>query len=166
MDEYEAQLEQARAAEEALNCFSQERGVEFHTLAVAWAADDFAEEILALSESLRLAGGARKALAVLPEYDAGPLLSQIESALRAALDGSSARTETQIASRDAVRDWLAGDGGDLLDRLERLGRIRLPTGKGVEALNAALKQVREVAPNARAEAIGERYRPCLSTLRD
>ncbi|MGD0000961.1 MAG: UvrD-helicase domain-containing protein [Bryobacteraceae bacterium] len=166
MDEYEARREQARAIEEALNRFIQGRRAEFHALAEAWAAEDFAEEILDLSDRLRLAGGARKALAVLPEYDAGTLVREIEAALRASLDGTNARTPTQIASRDAVRDWLAGDPGDLLERLERVGKIRLPSGKGVEALNAALKQARETAGSAIAEAIGERYRPCLSTLGD
>ena len=166
MDDYEARLEQARAIEEALNRFIQERRAEFHALAEAWAAEDFAEEILALSERLRLAGGARKALAMLPEYDAGRLVRQIEAALRAGLGGSDARTPTQIASRDAVGAWLTGDHGDLLERLERLGKIPLPRGKGAEALNAALKHGREEAQSAIGEAIGERYRPCLSTLRD
>jgi ATP-dependent exoDNAse (exonuclease V) beta subunit len=166
MDEYEARREQARAIEEALNRFIQERRTEFHALAEAWAAEDFAEEILALSERLRLAGGARKALAVLPEYDAGRLVREIEAALRAGLDGSDARTPTQIATRDAVGAWLTGDHGDLLERLERLGKIRLPTGKDVAALNAALKQGRKEAQSGIAEAIGERYRPCLVTLGD
>jgi ATP-dependent exoDNAse (exonuclease V) beta subunit len=166
MDEYEARLEQSRAVEEALNRFSQERNADFQRLAEAWAADDFAAEILDLSERLRLTGGARKALERLPEYDSGRLLRQIETALRAAVEGSSARTAAQTASRDAVLQWLSDAAGDPLDRLERLQRIKLPTGKGVEALNAALKEARDSAKIVAAEAIGERNLPCLATLRD
>src|SRR5208283_4701065 len=142
IDDYEAPLEHTRAIDEALNRFSQERTADFHRLAEAWAADDLASEILALSERLRLAGGARLALQHLPEYDSAKLLRLIESSLRSAVEESSARTATQTASRDAVLEWLSDAAGDPLDRLERLRQIRLPSGKGVEALNAALKEAR------------------------
>ncbi len=166
IDDYEAPLEHTRAIDDALNRFSQERTADFHRLAEAWAADDFASEILALSERLRLAGGARLALEHLPEYDSGRLLRHIESSLRSAVNASGARTATQTASRDAVLEWLSDAAVDPLDRLERLHRIKLPSGKGVEALNAALKEARASAKIVAAEVIGERNLPCLAILRD
>jgi ATP-dependent helicase/nuclease subunit A len=165
MDEYEARLEHAQAVESALNRFSREHAGEFQSLAEAWAAEDFAEELRSLSDKLRLAGGAEAALSSLPKYDAAGSLAAIFAVLMQGLAGSNAQTEAQIVCRDEVREWLSNPPIDLFAWLLRLPRIKLPRGKGVEALNAALKQARELAGPAVEEAVGERNWPCLLTLR-
>jgi len=165
MDEYESRLEHAQAVESALNRFSREHPREFQLLAEAWAAEDFAGELRRLADKLRLAGGAESALSSLPEYHAAESLAAIVAVLGEGLADSNAQTAAQTACRDEVREWLADPSEDLVTRLLRLPRIKLPRGKTVEALNAALKQARELAVRAVEEAVGERNQPCLLTLR-
>ncbi len=165
MDEYESRLEHARAVEAALNLFSREHAAEFQTLVEAWAAEDLAEDIRNISDKLRYAGGAATALRTLPEYHPAESLAGIVAALQEGLKGSNAQTEAQIACRDEVRAWLADPGADSIGRLLRLPKIKLPRGKTVEALNAALKAARELAERAVEEAVGERNLPSLATLR-
>jgi ATP-dependent exoDNAse (exonuclease V) beta subunit len=165
MDEYEARLEHAQAVETALNRFSREHPREFQALAEAWAAEDFAEELRRLDDKLRLARGAEAALSSLPEYHAAESLSAIVAVLSEGLAGANAQTAAQVTCRDEVREWLADPSEDLVARLLRLPRIKLPRGKTVEALNAALKQARELAARAVEEAVGERNQSCLLTLR-
>ena len=165
MDEYEARLEHAQAVEAALNRFSREYSHEFQLLAESWAAEDFAEELRHLAEKLRLAGGAEAALASLPEYHAAESLAAIVAMLGEGLAGSNAQTAAQVTCRDEVREWLADQSADLVAHLLRLPRIKLPRGKTVEALNAALKEARELAVRAVEEAVGERNLPSLATLR-
>lgn len=165
MDEYEARLEHAQAVESALNRFSREQPREFQLLAEAWAADDLAEELRQLSDKLRLAGGAEAALRSLPEYHAAESLAAIAAVLREGLAGANAQTAAQVTCRDEVREWLEGPPGSLVAHLRRLPRIKLPRGKTVEALNAALKQARELAERGLEEAIGELNHANLVTLR-
>jgi ATP-dependent exoDNAse (exonuclease V) beta subunit len=165
MDEYEAGLEHAQAIESALNRFSREHRSEFRALAEAWAAEDFAEELQHLAEKLRLAGGAEAARGSLPEYHSAESLAAIRTVLGEGLAGSNAQTAAQMSCRDEVREWLADPAEDLVARLLRLPRIKLPRGKTVEALNAALKEARELAVRAVEEAVGERNVPSLATLR-
>ena len=165
MDEYEARLEHAQAVEAALNRFSREHRSQFQLLAEAWAAEDFAEELRRLDDKLRLAGGAEAALASLPEYHAAESLAAIVTLLSEGLAGSNAQTAAQVTCRDEVREWLADPSKDLVARLLRFPRIKLPRGKTVEALNAALKQARELAARAVEEAVGERNQSSLLTLR-
>ena len=165
MDEYEARLEHGRAVEAALNRFSREYAAEFQTLVEAWAAEDFAEDIRGVSEKLRYAGGALTALRTLPEYDAAESLATIFGVLMEGLAGSNAQTGAQIACRDEVREWLFNPPKEVVAWLLRLPRIKLPRGKTVEALNAALKTARELAERAVEEAVGERNLRSLATLR-
>ncbi len=165
MDEYEARLEHAGAVESALNRFSRERPGEFQALAEAWAADDFAAELRRLDDKLRLAGGAAAALATLPEYHAAEVVGAIVAELNQGLAASEAQTAAQIACCDEVRAWLGDHSSDLLERLTGLPRIKLPRGKTVEALNAALKAVRELAVHGVEEAVGERNQANLRSLR-
>ena len=165
MDEYEARLEHAQAVESALNRFSKEHSGEFQLLAEAWAAEDFAEELRHAEDKLRLAGGAGVALSSLPEYHAAESLAAIVAMLGEGLAGSNAQTEPQITCRDEVREWLSSLPMDLVGRLLRLSRIKLPRGKAAEALNAALKAARELARGAVDEAVGERNQSNLLTLR-
>ena len=165
MDEHEARLEHARAVESALNRFCRGHATEFQTLVETWAAEDLAEDVRGISERLRYAGGAAQALAVLPEYHPAESLAAILGVLTDGLANSSAQSETQIACRDEVRAWLADPGTDLVARLLQLPRIKLPRGRTVEALNAALKTARELAERAVEEAVGERNLPSLATLR-
>lgn len=165
MDEYAARLENAQAVESVLNRFSQEQPREFQLLAEAWAADDFAEELRQLSDKLRLAGGAEVALSLLPEYHAAESLAAIAAVLREGLEGVNAQTAAQVTCRDEVREWLDGSPENLVAHLRRLPRIKLPRGKTVEALNAALKRARELAGRGVEEAIGEMNLANLATLR-
>jgi ATP-dependent helicase/nuclease subunit A len=165
MDEYEARLEHAQAVESALNRFSREHSDEFQLLAEAWAAEDFAEELRRVEDELRRAGGAGSALSSLPEYHAADLLAAIVAVLGTGLVESNAQTAAQITCRDEVREWLSSQPMDLVGRLLRLPRIKLPRGKAAEALNAALKAARELAGRAVEEAVGERNQPSLLALR-
>ena len=165
MDEYEARLEHARAVESALNRFCRDHSAEFQLLVETWAAEDLADDTRGISEKLRYAGGAATALAVLPVYHPGESLAAILSALAEGLANSNAQTAAQIACRDEVRAWIAGSATDLVARLLALPKIKLPRGKTVEALNAALKAARELAEQGVEEAVGERNLPSLATLR-
>ena len=165
MDEYEAPLEHARAVEAALNRFSRERSTDFQTLVESWSSADIAADIASMSEKLRYAGGAEAALATLPEYHPAESLAAIVSALVDGIAGSNAQTLPQIAARDAVRAWLEDSSTDPVRRLLKLLKLKLPVGKPVAALNAALKAARELAQSGLEEAVGERNLPALATLR-
>lgn len=165
MDEYEARLEHARAVESALNRFCRDHAGEFQLLVETWAAEDLAEDIRGISDKLRYAGGAATALAELPVYHPGEWLAAIVSALQDGLNASNPQSVPQTTARDAVRAWLADPAPDLLQNLRLLSKIKLPTGKPVEALNAAMKAARELAKRAIEEAVGARNLPSLATLR-
>jgi ATP-dependent exoDNAse (exonuclease V) beta subunit len=165
MDEYEARLEHARAVESALNRFCRERAAEFQRLVETWAAEDLAEDIRGISEKLRYAGGAATALAVLPAYHPAESFAAILDVLTDGLTNSNAQTAAQITCRNEVREWLADSVSDLVAQLLALPKIKLPRGKTVEALNAALKTARELAERGVEEAVGERNLPALATLR-
>jgi len=165
LDDYEARLEHARAVESALNRFCREHAADFQQLVENWASDDLAADLRGISETLRYAGGAARALATLPTFHPGDALTSIASALSEGLNQSQAQTAAQTACRDEVREWLADPSPDIVARLRGLPRIKLPRGKTVEPLNAALKTARELAVRGVEEAIGERNLPSLATLR-
>lgn len=120
LDDRESDREQASAMETVLDRLAAERRDDFLAAAAAWPAHDMAAALRGVYEDLRMGGGARQALAMLPEFHPEVEIEELRRTVRQMLEDAPAPTTDAQRSRvENGRAWLAEEPSlDWLNRFD------------------------------------------------